>query len=184
VTRSNARPLVVLLVAVLVGCSASSDDGADGGATGSGPAGSTSAPTTTTTRIDIVEFDGSVEDVLATIPEASRFAGGVADWLIEVPGQEGVLRNRRGVTLFVPVDDGFSSDDRDEAFADADTAAATIGEHLRVGTAGELHGTITMASGAEYQVGDGPTIRDRRVLRSLEATNGVIHLIDGPLVAG
>lgn len=178
--RHAAPRLVAGLVVVLAACSGSSDDGRDRDSTTTVP-----VPTTgTATRIDIVEFEGSVEDVLASVDEASRFAGGVAGWLNEVPGQEGVLRNRRGVTLFVPVDDGFSDDAVASAFATPDIAAATIGEHLRVGVIDELTGTITLASGAEYEVGDGPTIAGRRVLGSRSATNGVIYLIDGPLATG
>ena len=181
-SRRWARGLLVGLAVVLAGCSGSSYDGEGQGPDPTAPAGSTTS--VTSARTDIVEFEGSIEDVLAGIPEAARFAGGIADWLADVPGQEGVLRNRRGVTLFVPVDDGFSAADRDAAFADPDMAAATIGEHLVVGVVDELTGTITMASGATYELGDGQTIDGRRILRSQDATNGVIHLIDGPLASG
>lgn len=181
--RARWTGALVAVVVVATGCSGSSDDGEASEPTEAPATTATveAEATTTTLRADVVELDGSVEDVLAGIPEVSRFAEGVADWLAAVPGQEGVLRNRRGITLFVPVDDGFSESDRDEAFADPDAAAVTIGEHLRVGALAELTGTITMASGVEYTIGDDGTIGGRQVVRTETATNGVIHLLDGPL---
>jgi len=187
--RARWAAAVIAAAVVVTGCSGSSDDAGDdddgqANETTEGSTGTAAVEgeaTTTTLRADVVELDGSVEDVLSGIPEARRFAEGVADWLADVPGQEGVLRNRRGITLFVPADDGFSESDRDEAFADPDAAAATIGEHLRVGTLAELAGTITMASGAEYTIGADGTIGGRQVVRTETATNGVIHVLDGPL---
>lgn len=150
---------------------------------------STSATTTTTTttevlRPGVVALDGSVEGVLAELDEASNFAVGVAGWLAAVPGQEGVLRNSRGITLFVPVDAGFPTDDRDAAFADQDLAAITLSDHLRVGALEILDETITVASGAEYVVstdGEDTLVGGRRVIAMRTTTNGVIYLIDGPL---
>ncbi len=143
----------------------------------------TSVPTTEPAP-GVVEYDGSVTAVLGEAQEAQRFAAGVAAWLDAVPGQDGVLRNARGVTLFVPVDDGFDEAAADAAFADPDTAAITIADHLRVGVVAdldELDEPITVASGAVYDVGPGPTVGGRSVVGSIEAANGVIHLLDGPL---
>lgn len=150
-------------------------DGVDGG-TGT----STSPPTTLPPNV--VAFDGSVESLVLALPEARNFASGVEAWLDAVPGQEGVLRNSRGITMFVPVDEGFPEDAAAAAFADPDTSALTIGEHLHVGALAELEGTIVMATGAEHSVGDGgATIGGRRVVRSEAGTNGMVYLIEAPL---
>ena len=152
----------------------SHDDASSGTATG--PA------TTDALRPGVVAFDDSVESVILALPDARNFASGVEAWLAAVPGQEGVLRNSRGVTMFVPVDDGFSEDEAAAAFADPDTSALTIGDHLHVGALAELEGTIVMATGAEHSVGDdGATVGGRRVLRSETATNGIVYLIEAPL---
>lgn len=124
-----------------------------------------------------------MESVLAELPEASNFWAGIEGWLAAVPGQEGVLRNSRGITLFVPVDDGFSDEVRDKAFVDSDTSARTIGEHLVVGVVDPLQGTVVTAAGSAHEVTDGAAISGRRLIRSETASNGVIHLIDGPLPA-
>jgi hypothetical protein len=175
----------------LAACSGSSDDtgstttsvdpAASAGATGSDESGD-STDTTEVLRDGVVAFEDSVESVILDLPEAQNFAVGVEEWLAAVPGQEGVLRNSRGITVFVPVDDGFSEADRDAAFADPDLAAVTIGDHLHVGTLEDLDGTIVVATGAEYVVADdGDVIAGRRVVRSVTAANGVVYLIDGPL---
>ena len=123
-----------------------------------------------------------MESLILTLPDARNFADGVEAWLGAVPGQEGVLRNSRGITVFVPVDDGFSQAAADVAFADPDASAVTIGDHLHVGALEELDGTVVVATGLEFDVGDdGETIGGRRVLRAETATNGVVYLIDGPL---
>ena len=173
-----ARRLVAALVA-LASCSGPNDDtgpsttGTKVASLPSAPgiafdptpdsAGATTPGATEVLRPGLVPFDGSVESLVLEFADARNFATGVQEWLDAVPGQEGVLRNSRGITLFVPVDDGFTDDDRDEWFADPDVAAATIGEHLHVGALVELEGSVTVATGTEYQIGDdGTTIGDRR----------------------
>ncbi len=186
---------IVLTLGALSGCtdngdesSAQPDDSSDAtsvrsaDAENSDSSDDSSASTTEVLRPGVVAFDGSVEDLVLELPEARNFAGGIEEWLIAVPGQEGVLRNSRGITLFVPVDEGFSDEARSAEFADPDIAALTIGEHLHVGVLDELDGSVTVASGTEYAVGgDGTTIGGRSVLRVETATNGVVYLIDGPL---
>lgn len=145
---------------------------------------STTVPAPSTDeRSDIVAFDGSVEDVLGDLDDASNFAAGVSDWLAAVPGQEGVLRNTRGVTLFVPLDSALTADAADLAFEDPDLAAITISEHLSVGRVGDLEPglVIAMASGVEVTVEAGPTVGGFEVVRTEQATNGVVHVIDGVL---
>jgi len=188
------RAAFVAAILALAACSGSSDDAgstttsvdpaASAGTTESGESGESgdSTDTTEVLRDGVVAFEGSVESVILDLPDAQNFAVGVEEWLAAVPGQEGVLRNSRGVTVFVPVDDGFSEADRDAAFADPDLAAVTIGDHLHVGTLEDLDGTIVVATGAEYVVADdGDVIAGRRVVRSVTAANGVVYLIDGPL---
>lgn len=148
--------------------------------------GATTVPTAppTTLRPGVVARDGSVEDVLFGLEEASNFAGGVEDWLAAVPGQEGVLRNSAGITLFVPVDEGFTTAELAEAFPDPDGAALTLSDHLRVGILDEIDGPVVVASGKEYAVtveGDDTVVGGRRIVRTVSATNGVIHLVDGLL---
>lgn len=195
VTRRLAPTLLVLVVG-LAACSGSSDsdadatsvdestgDAADAANDADEASSATTAPASTLPP-EVVAFEGSVEDVLLGLTDARNFAGGVEDWLAAVPGQEGVLRNSRGVTLFVPVDEGFSTAERDEAFADPDLAAQTLGRHLRVGALEELDEPVIVASGDEYVVaveGDETFVGGRLVVRSVVADNGVLHLIDGPL---
>jgi len=199
VVVTGTRVTLVAAALVLAACSSSSNDagstatsvdaaasdGANEPDDGSGEPDDSRAPDTTEVLRDgVVAFEGSVESVILELPDARNFAGGVEEWLAAVPGQEGVLRNSRGITVFVPVDDGFSEADRDAAFADPDLAAITIGDHLHVGTLEELDGAIVVATGAEYVVADdGDVIGGRRVVRSVTAANGVVHLIDGPLTA-
>jgi uncharacterized surface protein with fasciclin (FAS1) repeats len=136
-------------------------------------------------RPGIVAREGSVEDVLGDVPGADHFAELVAAWLAAVPGQEGVLRNARGITLFVPSDDAFTAADRDALLDDLDATARFIGEHLVVSvlTVADLPDTVVTAMGTEHAV-DGSTIGGHAiVIADTSATNGIIHLIDGPLVA-
>lgn len=198
----------VLGVAVLIaltGCSGSSDpDSSEPDAAGStaeqptdeitepavttqGGSPSTDAEpaTSTTLRPGVVAFEGSVEDLLGRLDEASNFAAGVEAWLGDVPGQEGVLRNSRGVTLFVPADVGFSPEDGERAFASPNRSALTLSDHLRVGVLEELDGPVVVSSGNRYRVttnDDGDVlVAGRRVIATETAANGVIHLLDGPL---
>lgn len=202
----TGRSLAALAVVVLASCSGSSDDApritsdrtADTATTipsGSDDTDAVTLPSTATSsagpssdgaRPGVVALAGSVESVLAEIPEAGNFASGVDGWLAAVPGQEGVLRNSRGITLFVPIDEGFSVEDREAMLADPDVAAVTISDHLHVGALATLDGSVTTASGVEQEVsresGD-QTIGGRLVVGSVVATNGVVYLIDGPLSA-
>lgn len=208
----NGRSVAVVATVLLVACSCSpngpkteptssvdpapnstADAGSETAAGTDQPAPATvattspSAPTTTAVlKPGVVALDGSVEAVLAELPEARNFATGVASWLDAVPGQEGVLRNDRGITLFVPVDAGFSEADRDVMVDDADVAAVIISDHLHVGALETLDGSVMTASGTEHTVtvdDGGSLIAGRRVVGSVAATNGVVYLIDGPLPA-
>lgn len=198
-TGSRRPGLAVGLVLVaLVSCSGDADtstttsrpssatsDAADQDTDDDAPTPTDPTPESTQLRSGVVAFDGSVESLIVALPDAENFSEGVEAWLDDVPGQEGVFRNSRGITVFVPADDGFSVTDRDESFADPDTAAVTIGDHLHVGAFAdltELGGSIVVATGVEYQISDdGEMIGGRRVLRSQEGTNGVVFVIDGPL---
>jgi uncharacterized surface protein with fasciclin (FAS1) repeats len=136
-------------------------------------------------RPGVVAREGSVEDLLDDVPGADHFAELVSAWLAAVPGQEGVLRNARGITLFVPADDAFSAADRDALLDDLDATARFIGEHLVVSvlTLADLPGTVVTAMGTEHQT-LGTTIDGHAfVVADIAATNGVMHVIDGPLVA-
>lgn len=147
-----------------------------------------SIPSTTVddgARPGVVALEGSVEDLLGDVPGADHFAELVAAWLAAVPGQEGVLRNARGITLFVPADDAFSAADRDALLDDLDATARFIGEHLVVSilTLADLPGTVVTAMGTEHAT-LGVTIDGHAfVVADIAATNGIIHVIDGPLVA-
>lgn len=147
-----------------------------------------SIPSTTVddgARPGVVALEGSVEDLLGDVPGADHFAELVSAWLAAVPGQEGVLRNARGITLFVPADDAFSAADRDALLDDLDATARFIGEHLVVSilTVADLPGTVVTAMGTEHAT-LGATIDGHAfVVADIAATNGVMHLIDGPLVA-
>jgi len=190
--------LVGIAMIALVACSGDDDDAAtsttaaatpersdDQDTVGDSTASTDTVPETTDLRPGVVVFDGSVESLVVALPDAQNFAAGVEEWLEAVPGQEGVFRNSRGITVFVPADDGFSIEDQEVSFADPDTAATTIGDHLHVGAFSDLTefgGSIIVATGVEYTISDdGQTIGGRRVLRSEEGTNGVVFVIDGPL---
>lgn len=135
-------------------------------------------------RPGVVAREGSIEDVLGGVTNTEHFAGLVTWWLTEVPGQEGVLRNARGITLFVPSDDAFTEADRNALEGDVDATARFIGEHLVVDVipAADLAGTVVTAMGTEHEVTDS-SIGGRAIVESdIDATNGVIHVIDGVLV--
>jgi uncharacterized surface protein with fasciclin (FAS1) repeats len=147
-----------------------------------------SIPSTTVddgARPGVVALNGSVEDLLGDVPGADHFAELVTAWLAAVPGQEGVLRNARGITLFVPADDAFSAADRDALLDDLDATARFIGEHLVVSilAVADLPGNVVTAMGTEHAT-LGATIDGHAfVMADIAATNGVIHVIDGTLVA-
>jgi uncharacterized surface protein with fasciclin (FAS1) repeats len=148
------------------------------------PATTEPAPETTNPNVIVpVELEGSVEDVIAQRDDTSNMSSAIEAWLADDPGRAGVLRNPRGITLFVPADTGFTEADRDEVIADFDGFTLFLTAHLRVGalTTDQLGPNVSTADGSSYPIGDG-TIGDRAIVEAdIEATNGVIHVIDGPL---
>ncbi len=131
-----------------------------------------------------VAEEGSVRSVIADQPELSNINAAIDAWLDEAPGREGVLRNGRGVTVFLPDDDGFTESDLAAAVQDLDAFTVFLSEHLRVGivTSDQLGSEVKTAMGAIYPVTDGPSIGGRLIVRAdIAATNGVVHVIEGPL---
>lgn len=184
---------------LLVGCSSdgeSSDSSSDSSSTTiESPSGTEAdatttgddAVTSTTTEVTLpppVDIEGSVQDVVAQTEDLSNISSAIDAWLADSPGREGVLRNARGVTLFLPGNEGFSDDDVAAALADFDAFSIFLSEHLAVGTmtSDQLGDSVTTAMGVQYPVGEGPTIGGRAILQAdIEATNGVLFVIDGPL---
>lgn len=207
--RTLRLALVATTIAALAGCSNGDDDSSSGSTapTGTGTATSTpeggsvvpggtvapdgtaaptdsAAPATTPTP-EIVDVEGSVRDVIASRPELSNFSSAIDAWLAAAPGNEGVLRNPAGVTMFVPNNDAFGEDDAQQFIDDPASFTVVISEYLKVGPvkAADLGAEVSTAMGHTYPVGDGPSIGGVQIVESdIEATNGVVHVLDGQLV--
>ena len=165
------RGSVIAVLAVAVAMTAcSSDDG--------------SGVTAVTAFPEPVALEGSAEDVITDRQDLSNIAGAIADWIADDPGREGVLRHGRGVTLFLPNNDGFSAEDAAAVVSDFDQFTVFISEHLKIGIvkSDEFGDSISTAMGVSYPIVEG-TIGGRLIVETdIEATNGFIHIIDGPLV--
>jgi hypothetical protein len=153
------------------------------------PTPATSAPATTEpTRATLpppVADDGSVREVVSKREDLRNIDAAIDAWLADSSGREGVLRNARGVTVFLPNDDGFTEDDLAVALADFDAFTVFLSEHLKVGVlrSDELGESVVTAMGSAHAI-TGGTIGGRLIVEAdIEATNGVIHIIEGPLVA-
>ena len=153
------------------------------------PASTTTAPPEATqppppTLPPPVPEEGSVRDVISRREDLSNINAAIEAWLADSDGREGVLRNGRGLTMFMPNNDGFTEDDLAIALTDFDAFTIFLSEHLKVGAlmSDQLGEGVSTAMGVTYPVTEGPSIGGRRIVEAdIEATNGVIHIIDGPL---
>lgn len=140
--------------------------------------------TTTPSAGGPVDEEGSVQGVIAGREDLSNLASVIAAWLETNPGNEGVFRNPAGITVFAPNNDGLSAEDADALIADLTASATFLSEHLMVGvlTSEGLGDEVTTAMGSTYEVVDGTIGGATIVEADVEATNGVIHILDQPLV--
>jgi uncharacterized surface protein with fasciclin (FAS1) repeats len=131
-----------------------------------------------------VDVEGSVQDLIAQRDDLENINAAIVAWLDDSAGREGVLRNPRGITLFLPNDEAFTDDDIATALDDFDAFTIFLSEHLRIGalTSDELGDSVSTAMGVAYPVEPGPTIGGQTVVSAdIVATNGVIHIIGGVL---
>lgn len=143
----------------------------------------TEPPTTEPNVIVPVDVEGSVRGVISSREDLSNFSSVIDRWLLDDSGLEGVLRNPRGITLFVPNNDGFTEADVETALADLDAFTLFLTAHLKVGPArsSEFGESVMTADGSVHPVGFA-TIGGRALTEvDLEATNGFVHVIDGKL---
>ncbi len=204
--------LIVILFALLAGCSPAGTSNESGAA----PAAAGIARTAAQERGSAADSDRSVggadsndadeakaaapvglsrvsedESVLAVIdehPDLTRFAALVA----EHP-QRNVFTQARGITVLAPSDAAFDAGlvDHDALAANPDAFTLFLSHHMTVGTFDlaslETAGGFTNAMAQTLAVtpsGDGsrPMVDGSTVIRAdLEADNGYVHIIDGPL---
>ena len=208
---ARTRRLLAGLAALGVVVSACGDDGADTDAapasTASAAAAATSAPTPMTDAASPTEAPmttaapaTSDADIVDTAIAAGDFTTLVA--AVQAAGLEETLRGDGPFTVFAPTDEAFAAlpegtvetllEDPTGQLSDILTYHVVPGEVLAADVAGLDGQTVTTVNGATITVGvadDGTvTLTDAAgnevavVATDVQASNGVIHVIDGVLM--
>ncbi len=134
--------------------------------------------------------DGHSKDIVDTAIDAGSFTTLIA--AVQAAGLEETLRGDGPFTVFAPTDEAFAAlpDGTVETLlADPDALAAILTYHVVAGKvmSGDLSDGMTAATvnGAEITIGTegGVTVNDANVVSAdIEASNGVIHVIDAVIL--
>jgi uncharacterized surface protein with fasciclin (FAS1) repeats len=197
VKTSRSRTVLAASLALALALTACSDDGDDGGSAESNT--TAAAPTATTAAPDTTVSDGPTEpvtieaDIVGTALGAEVFtqlAGLVVD-----AGLVQALKAPGPLTVFAPTDDAFAAvpdATMDAVHADPDLLTAVLTYHVVEGEilASDLNDgdELTTLQGSTLAVsvrGDKIYVNDAEIVApDVQATNGVIHVINSVLVPG
>jgi len=163
---------------------ASSDTEASGDSGEGGDEGQATAPE----RLAMVEEADSVLAVIAEHPNLTAFAA-----LVDAYPHREVFTQARGITLVVPDDAAMAKIDEgtyDNLLTDPDAFTVFLSAHMSIGTqlqdslVGGGAFTSALADSVPTAEGEnGTTIGDATIVQAdLTAENGVVHIVDRPLV--
>lgn len=134
--------------------------------------------------------DGHAKDIVDTAVDAGIFTTLVA--AVEAAGLVDTLKGEGPFTVFAPTDDAFAALPEgtvEGLLADPEALAAILTYHVVAGKvmSTDLSDGMTAATvnGAEITIGTegGVTVNDANVVTAdIEATNGVIHVIDAVIL--
>lgn len=146
------------------------------------PPGPAATPTAAarTPGVPQVTEAGSVLDVIRSSDELASFTQ-VVDSFLAIGSRDGVFLQERGVTILAP---RTIPDDLMAAVqADDQLMSRFIGEHLVVGdvAAADLRPAITVANGTIHRATRRGVGGQALVSRNLRASNGRVHIVEGPL---
>lgn len=201
--RYYALPLV--LAAALAACGDDSDDTADAPAATEAPAGTEAPPASEAPAAEgsmAPSSDAAAADIVDTAVEAGDFTTLVT--AVQAAGLEETLRSEGPFTVFAPTDDAFAAlpeGTLDELLADPTGALAPIltyhvveGEVMaadvvgldgqEVATVNGASFTVNVSDGGEVSLTDATGNEVNVVATDVDASNGVIHVIDGVLLPG
>jgi uncharacterized surface protein with fasciclin (FAS1) repeats len=191
VSRIRLMSLSVLAAGVLVvgACSSDSDDSAD-----DAPA-TTAAATTDDTAMGDGMMDETIVDVAASNPDFSTLVE-----LVTAAGLGETLSGEGPFTVFAPTDEAFEAVDPatlESLGADTDALTAVLTYHVVPAsvmaadlTDGQVVETVQGGTFTVNITDEGVTLTDGAgqtinvIDTDLEASNGVIHVIDGVLLPG